>query len=79
MEHFQKIGTIIYLKLSYDDLVRRLGDLKKRGVVLKKGQTLLELYEERVPLYEKYASVIIDEQNKDIQQVALAIQEIFDK
>lgn len=79
MEHFQKIGTIIYLKLSYDDLVRRLGDLRKRGVVLKKGQTLLELYEERVPLYEKYASVIIDEQNKDIQQVALAIQEIFDE
>lgn len=39
MEHFKEIGTIVYLKLSYEDLAKRLGNLKGRGVVLKEGQT----------------------------------------
>ena len=79
MEHLARIGTIIYLKLEYEELVLRLGDLKKRGVVLRDGQTLQKLYEERIPLYEKYATVVIDEKNMDIQQVALTIQDELDK
>ena len=62
MEHLKKIGTVIYLKLDYQILNRRLSNLIGRGVVLKKGQTLKDLYEERVPLYEKYADYIIDEE-----------------
>ena len=49
MEHFKEIGTIVYLKLSYEDLAKRLGNLKGRGVVLKEGQTLKDLYDERYP------------------------------
>lgn len=67
MEHLREIGTVIYLKLEYDLLEKRLGNLHDRGVVLKDGQTLLDLYEERVPLYEKYAHMIIDEQNSDAE------------
>lgn len=77
MEHLGQIGTIIYLKLEYKDLEQRLGDLKNRGVVLKDGQTLLDLYQERVPLYEKYAHITIDEAGKDIQDIALEIQGIL--
>ena len=61
MEHLKEIGTVVYLKLDYETLDSRLGSLKGRGVVLKDGQNLESLYEERVPLYEKYADVIIDE------------------
>ena len=61
MEHFKEIGTIVYLKLSYEDLAKRLGNLKGRGVVLKEGQTLKDLYDERIPYYEKYADITIDE------------------
>ena len=60
MEHFAKIGTIVYLELELNELSKRLGSLKKRGVVLKEGQTLKDLYNERTPLYEKYADVIAD-------------------
>ena len=60
MEHLKEIGTVIYLQLDYPILRRRLGNLIGRGVVLKEGQTLKDLYEERVPLYEKYADYIID-------------------
>ena len=52
MEHLDKIGTIVYISLSLDKLQNRLGNMKQRGVVLKDGQTLKSLYEERCPLYE---------------------------
>ena len=61
MEHFKNIGTIVYLKSDYETIKKRLGDLMARGVAMKEGQTLKELYEERVPLYEKYADIIVDE------------------
>ena len=65
MKHLQEIGTVIYLKLDYQILKKRLSNLIGRGVVLKDGQTLEDLYKERVPLYEKYGEYIIDEKNTD--------------
>ena len=52
---------MVYLKLSYEDVKERLGDLVDRGVVLKNGMSLLDLYNERVPYYEKYADITVDE------------------
>ena len=57
MEHLRNIGTIVYLDISYFSLKKRLGDLKKRGVTLKDGQTLKNLYAERVPYYKQYADI----------------------
>ncbi|MCI5649591.1 MAG: shikimate kinase [Fusicatenibacter sp.] len=75
MEHFQEIGTIVYLKLSYEALKKRLGNLRGRGVVLKEGQTLKDLYEERIRLYEQYADIVVDEENKDIEATLQAIRD----
>ena len=69
MEHLKQIGTVVYLKISYEELKRRLGNLVDRGVALKDGMTLLDLYRERVPLYEKYADITIDETGKQSGQV----------
>ena len=60
MQKLKEMGTIVYLKLPYEVIEKRLGDLKKRGVALKEGFTLRDLYEERVPLYEKYADVTVE-------------------
>ena len=73
MEHFQKIGTVVYLKLSCDAVKERLGDLDERGVVLRDGQTLEDLYRERIPLYEKYAGVTINCEGKSIREVVSEI------
>ena len=54
MQHLKKFGKVVYLKLAYETIERRLGDLKARGVALKDGFTLKDLYDERTPLYEKY-------------------------
>lgn len=60
MQKLKEMGTVVYLKLPYEVIARRLGDLKKRGVALKEGFTLKDLYEERTPLYEKYADVVVE-------------------
>lgn len=67
MEHLKEIGTVVYLKLPYEMLEKRLHNIKGRGVVLKEGQELWDLYEERVPLYEKYADIIVDETNLSVE------------
>ena len=60
MSHLKEIGTVVYLKLSYEEISNRLGDLHERGVALKPGQSLLSLYNERIPLYEEYADMVVD-------------------
>ncbi len=60
MRHFQVSGTIVYLYLPEPELYQRLGDLKQRGVVLEPGQTLVDLYKERTPRYERWADVTVD-------------------
>ena len=60
MEYFKSIGKILYLYCSLDVIKTRLGDFSKRGVILKDGQTLEDLYDERCALYEKYADITVD-------------------
>lgn len=73
MRHLKEVGTVVYLKLEYEPLSRRLGNLHNRGVVLRKGQTLMDLYAERSELYEKYADYIIDETGRDMEQTLAAV------
>ncbi len=68
MQNLSDIGTVIYLKLDYGRLKYRLGNIKNRGVVIRDGQRLSELYKERIPLYEKYADIIIDENGYNIEK-----------
>ncbi|MCR5792655.1 MAG: shikimate kinase [Lachnospiraceae bacterium] len=67
MKHYYETATVVYIQLNYDTLVKRLGNIKQRGVVLREGQTLEELYRERCPLYEKYAHIIVDAEALDVE------------
>ena len=77
MEHLKSIGTVVYLKLSLQALSKRLGNLKGRGVLLRDGQTLADLYDERTPLYEKYADIVVDEEGKDLEASLESLLEIL--
>lgn len=77
MEHLRKIGTVVYLRLPYEEVVERLGDLNARGVTLREGQSLRDLYEERVPLYEKYAHMAIDCHGKSLREIVHEAADIF--
>lgn len=78
LEHLRDISTVVYLKLDYPKLKRRLGNLTARGVVLKTGQTLYDLYEERTPLYEKYAHVVVDETNLSVEETIQAVMKALE-
>lgn len=74
MAHLKKMGKVVYLKLSLSEIEKRLKNIVRRGVVMKRdGETLQELYAERIPLYEKYADIIIDCDGKDMENTVFAI------
>lgn len=68
MEHLKEISVVVYLELSYTAIKSRLGSLRERGITLKKGQSLKDLYLERVPLYEKYADITVNEMKKSLSK-----------
>lgn len=81
MRHLKEIGTVVYLEVSYHTIKKRLADIKGRGVVLRENQSLLDLYEERTPLYEKYADVKVTEEHLNVEQtIERLVEELgFDK
>lgn len=74
MEHFYNTCVIVYLKIGYESIKKRIGDPQKRGVVLRENQTLKDLYEERCPLYEKYAHLIVETDNLDTGEIMQKIK-----
>ena len=79
MEHLKQISTVIYLKLSYEEVEKRLGDLVDRGVALKEGMTLLDLYRERVPYYEKYADITVEENGRTPGEIVDELRSMLEK
>lgn len=79
MEYLKRESTIVYIKVPYETIEKRLRSLKKRGVVFDEGQTLRDIYDVRTPLYEKYADIIIESNNDaDVQDTAAKIAEYFE-
>lgn len=68
MEHLKKHGIIVYLKVSLKTVEKRLNNIKTRGVAMSKADTIEQLYERRIPLYEKYANVVIEADDLEVEQ-----------
>ena len=79
MEHFKEIGKIVYLKVSFETINRRISSAKNRGVVLKEGQTLRDLYDERTTLFEKYADYVVSEEGLSLEETIDKVLELFGK
>lgn len=74
MRQLREKAILIYLKVKYAEIQRRIGNMETRGIVLKRGQNLIDLYNERTPLYEKYADITVDCLNKDAEEIAAFIE-----
>ena len=79
MQHFKEIGTVIYLHATYEVIYKRITNAKNRGVVLKEGQTLKDLYDERVKLFEKYADYTVSEEGLDLEETIDMVLELLEK
>lgn len=74
MAHLQNIGLVVYLRLPCATIAERLGDLVERGITIQEGQTLQILYDERCPLYEQYAHLIVDTDGMEIKEAVRAVK-----
>ena len=79
MQHLKSIGTVVYIKITPEQLLNRINNIATRGVVIKKGETLLDLYKERSPLYEKYADITVEGSDGGILENAESIAKIIEK
>ena len=79
MEHLRKSGIIIYLKIDIHGVIKRLNNINTRGIVLGKGQTLSDIYNERKYLYEKYADITVECSNLSIGETVDIILQKLDK
>lgn len=75
LNHLKKDSILIYLKLRFDELEERLKDFKSRGIAKEKDKTLVDLYNERIPLYEKHADTTIICSSKSIEDIVFEIKE----
>lgn len=74
IERMKENGIVVYLKIPYKEVERRLGNLKERGVVLRDGCTLRDLYNERAPLYEAHADYIVELECGSVEENAETIR-----
>jgi shikimate kinase len=69
MEHLTEDGVVVYLAISFDEMAKRLKNITTRGIVLFSGESLFDMYHERVPLYEKYADITVDCSDGDFEDI----------
>lgn len=79
MAHLRQNGLVIYLRLPYQTIESRLGDLVERGITIQEGQTLAGLYEERCPLYEQHAHLIVDTEGLEIREAVMLVKKAIDE
>ena len=77
MKHLRDISKVVYIELTEENIEDRLGDLNERGVVLEDGETLQELYDERIPLYKKYAHIIVNANDMVLREVVKNIEKVM--
>lgn len=77
MQHLKEIGTVVYLKLGFEEISSRLNNIKNRGVVIRNGESLYDLYLERTPLYERYADIIVETDGCNIEEAVEKTAELI--
>lgn len=68
MANLKRLGTVIYLQVEESEIERRLSNIKTRGIVMKKGETVEKIFNERTPLYEKYADITVCCKGMDLEK-----------
>ena len=77
MRHLHNNGLIVYIRLPYQEIEKRLSNLATRGVTLREGQTLRDLCDERIPLYKAEADVVFDASHEEIEQTTRELADVI--
>jgi len=79
MEALRRYGTVVYLAVSFAELATRLGNITTRGIVFKGSSDLRTVFEERLPLYQKYADITVDCTRSDVEASVRALLSALEK
>lgn len=77
MKNLKKLGKIVYIKLPYEEIEKRIDNLETRGILMKKGQTLKDVFDERLSLYESYADIVFSAEGKSVSDCAVEISKLI--
>lgn len=76
MKHLSENSVVVFIDVPLGEIKRRVTNLSTRGIAFSKGDTLDDVFDERIPLYEKYADVkIVFENAADIENTVDRIYE----
>ncbi len=78
MKHFKKNGLVVYIKVSFESIEKRLDNITTRGITMAPGQTLRDLYDNRIPLYEGNADIIVDTEGLTVEQTIEKIMKLVE-
>lgn len=77
MEHLKSISTIVFIDITFEEMMRRLGDLTARGVAIRDGLTIKDVYAERRPLYERYADLTLRSSGMSTREAVEALDALL--
>lgn len=77
MEHLRSLGTVVYLRLSLEEVTGRIHNLSTRGIALRPGQTMEDVYGYRTPLYERYAHFTVEAGGLSLTETVEAIRRVL--
>lgn len=77
MAHLKSIGKVVYIRVTPEQLKTRINNISTRGIVIREGETITDLYNERSPLYEKYADITLESTDESLIINAERIAEKF--
>ena len=75
--HMRSLGTVVYLKLSLEDVTARIHNMASRGIALSPGQTLADVYRYRAPLYERCAHIIVPIKGQGVAETVETVKEAY--
>ena len=76
MLHLKENSTVIFIDVDFDEIVKRVSNITTRGIAKSKDKSLLDVYNDRLPLYQRYADFTISAINKNVEDVVCEIQSI---
>ncbi len=77
IEHLKKNGKIIFLDVPLDEIKRRLNNISTRGIAAQKNDTIDDIYNERIALYNKYADIKLSLDGISVEQTVEKICKIL--
>ncbi len=68
MKRMHELGTVIHLDIPCDEFIKRVSATPDRGIVVKAGFSLADVWQERQALYEKERKFVINTMSLSVEE-----------